>query len=139
MKTSKSTVVFFTVVLIAGFTACGGGKYGDAKKVIARSNKMVEGFLTKMEKAESGKEVAAALKAFTKDMKEIAPEMKKLQEKYPDMANSQSVPPELGEEGKKMMEVWSKMGSVMMKIQQYADDADVQAAQKEFQNVMKGF
>jgi len=139
MKTSKWMVILCAIIFIAGFIACGGGKYGDAKKIIAKSNKVVEDFIGKMDKAGNEKEVAAALKGFTKAMKEITPEMKKLQEKYPDLAKSQNIPPELGEEGKKMMEVWTKMASVMMKIQEYADDPEVQAAQEEFQNVMRGF
>jgi hypothetical protein len=139
MRTSKALIILCTLIFIVGFMACGGGKYGDAKKTIAKSNKIAEDFLGKMDKANNEKQVAAALKGFTKAMKEIVPEMKKMQEKYPDLAKSQNIPTELGEEGKKMMEVWSKMGAVMMKIQQYADDPEVQAAQEEFQNVMKGF
>ncbi|MBN1224665.1 MAG: hypothetical protein JXB23_15555 [Candidatus Aminicenantes bacterium] len=139
MRTSKWLIILCTLIFLVGFTACGGGKYGDAKKIVAKSNKVVEDFLGKLDKADNAKEVATALKGFAKAMKEIAPEMKKLQEKYPEMAKSQSIPPELGEEGKKMMEVWSKMGMVMMKIQKYADDPEVQAAQQEFENVMKGF
>jgi hypothetical protein len=48
------------------------------------------------------------------------------------------VPEELGEEGKKMMELWGKFGSVMMKIQQFADDPEVEKAQKRLQTVMSG-
>jgi hypothetical protein len=44
----------------------------------------------------------------------------------------------LGEEGTKMMELWGKFGAVMMKIQEYADDPEVQKAQEKLQNIMSG-
>lgn len=44
-------------------------------------------------------------------------------------------PPELGEEGEKMAELWMTFGSVMMKIQQYADHPEVQKAQEEMSDI----
>jgi hypothetical protein len=42
----------------------------------------------------------------------------------------------LGEEGKKMMELWGKFASGMTKIQPYADDPEVQKAQERVQALM---
>lgn len=126
------------VVFIFGTIACGGGKYADAKKVVAKSNKVLEGFLGKMDKVDNAKDVAAALTGFTSEMEKIVPELKKLEEKYPDLRGSQGVPEELGEEGKKMMELWGKFASVMMKIQEYGDDPEVQKAQEKLEDIMKG-
>jgi len=137
MKVTKWIVLLCAVVFIAGTMACGGGKYADAKKVMEKSNKVMEDFLGGMEKAENAKEVAAALTDFTKAMQKITSEMKKLEEKYPELSNRQSPPPELGEIGQKMIELWSKFPSVMMKIQQYSDDPEVQKAEEEFQNIFK--
>jgi hypothetical protein len=126
------------VALVFGMIACGGGKYGDAKKVISKSNKVLEGFLAKMDKADNPKTVAAAVTGFAAEMEKIVPEMRKLEEKYPELRGSQGVPAELGEEGKKMMELWGKFASVMMKIQQYAEDPEVQKAQEKLEGVMEG-
>ena len=138
MKTTKWTIVLIAVVFIIGTIACGGGKYADAKKVISKSNNALEDFLGKMDNADNAKDVTAALTGFTKEMEKIAPEMRKLEEKYPEFKESQSIPEELGEEGKKMMELWGKFGSVMMKIQQYSDDPEVQKAQEKLQEIMSG-
>ncbi|MGB3862395.1 MAG: hypothetical protein WA915_09940 [Candidatus Aminicenantaceae bacterium] len=138
MKTTKWMSVLCAVVFIFGTIACGGGKYADAKKVVAKSNKVLEGFLGKMDKVDNAKDVAAALTGFTSEMEKIVPELKKLEEKYPDLRGSQGVPEELGEEGKKMMELWGKFASVMMKIQEYGDDPEVQKAQEKFEDIMKG-
>ena len=138
MKTTKWMIVLCVVVFIFGAIACGGGKYADAKKAVAKSNKALEGFLGKMDKVDNAKDVAAALTGFTNEMEKIVPEMKKLEEKYPELKGSQSIPEELGEEGKKMMELWGKFASVMMKIQQYGDDPEVQKAQEKLEDIMKG-
>ncbi|MFC2164921.1 hypothetical protein ACFLT2_07995 [Acidobacteriota bacterium] len=138
MKTSKWMVVLCVVVFIFGTIACGGGKYADAKKAVAKSNKTVAGFLEKMDKADNAKDVATAVTGFASEMEKIVPEMRKLEEKFPELKSSQGVPEELGEEGKKMMELWGKFASVMMKIQQYADDPEVQKAQEKLESVMKG-
>ena len=138
MKISKWIIGLCVVVFIFGTIACGGGKYGDAKKAVSKSNKVLEGFLAKMDKADDAKTVAAAVTAFASEMEKIVPEMKKLEEKYPELKGAQGIPPELGEEGKKMMELWGKFASVMMKIQEYADDPEVQQAQEKLESVMQG-
>lgn len=136
MKISKVIVLLCLGALIMSAAACGGGgKYSDAKKVVAKSNKILEDFLNKMDTANDGDAVAAALRAFVKDMKAIAPEMQELQSRYPELADRQSIPPELGEEGEKMADLWMKFGSVMMKIQQYADHPEVQKAQEEMSGI----
>jgi len=136
MKISKVIVLLCLCAFFVSVVACGGGgKYSDAKKVIAKSNTILESFLSKMDKADDGDKVAAALTAFTKDMKAIAPAMKELESKYPELGNRQNVPPELGEEGEKMAQLWMKFGSVMMKIQQYSDHPEVQKAQEEMNSI----
>ena len=139
MKTKQWIIVLCVVVFAVGTIACGGGgKYADAKNVIAKSNKVLEGFLEKMDTVDNAKDVAAAINDFTDEMEKFVPEMKELEKKYPELGGGQSVPEELGEEGKKMMELWGKFGSIMMKIQQYADDPEVEKAQKRLQTVMSG-
>jgi hypothetical protein len=138
MKTTKWMIGLCVVLFVFGTIACGGGKYGDAKKTVSQSNKVLEGFLAKMDKADNAKAVASAVSGFAAEMEKIVPEMKKLEEKYPELRGSKGIPPELGEEGKKMMELWGKFASVMMKIQQYADDPEVQKAQEKLEGVMEG-
>jgi len=137
---SKLWIILLCVAVIAvGTIACGGGgKYADAKKIIAKSNVVVGGFLEKMDSVDNAKDAASAMNSFTDEMEKIVPEMRELEKKYPELGGGQSVPEELGEEGKKMMELWGKFSSVMMKIQQFADDPEVQKAQERLQTVMAG-
>ena len=129
------------VVFILGTMACGGGggggKYADAKAAVKKFNEATEKWMETMEKADSAKKVAAALRDYAQTMKNLRADMEKMEEKYPELAGMADPPPELAEEAKKMEELMGKMMSVMMKTAQYADDPDVQAAQKEFEEVMR--
>ncbi|MGD9344680.1 MAG: hypothetical protein PVH84_02380 [Candidatus Aminicenantes bacterium] len=138
MKTTQWILIMCIAVFIFGTIACGGGKYADAKKAVAESNKALEDFLGKMDTADNAKDIAAALTAFANEMEKIAPEMRKLEEKYPELKESQSIPEELGEVGNKMKELWGKFGTAMIKIQEYADDPEVKKAQEKLQGIMSG-
>jgi len=139
MKSKLWIILLCVVVVAVGITACGGGgKYADAKKVITKSNTVLADFLEKMNSVDNAKDAAAAMNSFTDEMEKIVPEMRELEKKYPELGGGQSVPEELGEEGKKMMELWGKFGSIMTKIQQFADDPEVDKAQKRLQTVMSG-
>ena len=138
MKTKKWMIALCVVAFAVGTMACGGDEYADAKKAISKSNKVLEGFFTEFDKADDAKSVAAALNGFVDNMKQVIPEIRELEKKYPELGGGQSVPEELGEEGKKMMELWGRFGSIMMKIQQFADDPEVKKAQERLQTVMSG-
>ena len=64
MNRTKWMIGLVVVMFLFGTIACGGGKYGDAKQAISKSNKALEGFLAKMDKADNAKTVAATA-AFT--------------------------------------------------------------------------
>ena len=137
----KWTTFLGLAVFVLGMMACGGGggggKYADVKSVINKFNDSTEKWIEAMEKADSAKAVAAALRDYAGKMKGMQAEMEKLEEKYPELQGMSDPPPELAEEAKKMEELMGKMMSVMMKAAQYADDPDVQAAQKEFEEAMR--
>ena len=136
MKVKKGMIFLCAAVFLAGTMACGGGKYADAKKTLAKSNKVMESFLEGMEKADSADQVAKILTAFNEEMKSIRDEMAKLEEKYPDLMGRQEVPPELGEIGQKTAELWMQFPNVFMKAQQYAENEQVQKALEELQNML---
>jgi hypothetical protein len=125
-------MVFFLIAI----SSCGGGKYSDVKPVIKKYTQETEKFVNAIEKAKSGKEVAAALKGYTKFMKEMKSKMEGLDKKYPELKDMANPPQELKAEVEKMGEVAMKLGSVMMKAMKYADDPEVKKAQEEFQKMM---
>ena len=141
MKIQKGMIFLGLAVFAIGMAACGGGetggKFSDAKSVLQKFNQNMEDWLEDMDKADSAQKVAAALNAFTSKMKDLRDEMKKIEEKYPELKGMSDPPEELKEEAKKMEELMTKMMSAMMKVSEYADDPEVQKAQKALDEVMK--
>jgi predicted transcriptional regulator len=128
------------VVFLFGLAACGGGgKYADAKKLMEKQVQLFEDFANALDKAGSADDVVAALNNFSDGMKEMVPQMKELQEKYPELkdAKDEAMPEELKPIMEKLQnEVMPKFMGAMMKIQQYASDPAVQEASQKFQQAM---
>lgn len=137
----KCAILLGLAVFVLGLMACGGGggggKYGDVKSLMNKFNDSTEKWLEAMDKADSAKKVAAALSDYAKTMKGMRADMEKMEEKYPELQGMENPPEELKEQAQKMEELMGKMMSVMMKAAQYADDPDVKAAQKEFEEAMR--
>ena len=124
-------------------TACGGGgKYADAKKVVEEMITVTNDFFNAVEAAEDAQAVAAAIDGYAESMKALAPKMKEMQEKYPELkdmkdedmpAELQGVMKGLEESMKKMM---SPESTIAKKMMQYATDPVVQEAQKRMMEAM---
>lgn len=141
MKIRRWMTFLSLAAFVFGMTACGGGggggKYADIKSVMTKFNENTEKWIEDMDKADSAQKVAAALRDFASHMKGLRSEMEKMEEKYPELKDMSDPPEVLKEEAQKMEELMMKIMTVMMKAAQYADDPEVQAAQKEFEEVMK--
>lgn len=77
------TFVFVAVCAVGTF-ACGGGKYKDAKKAIAKGNVALEGFLQKMDKVDIAKDASAAINTFADAMEIVVPEMREMEKNIPN-------------------------------------------------------
>jgi len=135
MKFSKFVVWFALIVFTAAFTSCGGGggKYADAKKSMGQFAEAWEKDVTALENADNAKDFAAGLKSLAKTMESFKGEMEKFEEKYPELKEMDSPPPEMAEEAAIIEALGERMSKIMMKMMQYGDDPDVQAAMEELQ------
>ena len=136
----KSHNIYILVSLIAPLillNGCGGGKYSDAKKVTNEYADAMDDFSTAINKSNSAGDVAKAMDSFTDKMAKIAPELKKIQEKYPELQGMTTPPKELEESKKRIEEVTQKYTSSMMKLAQYVNDPQVQKAQERMSQVMQ--
>ena len=137
MKASKTMVGLVVVLMIAGGVACGGGgKYASAKSLIGKQISIINSYVDAMEKAGNAQDVVAALNAYTADMKDLIPAMKKFQEQFPEMKDQKEPPAELKPEMDKMQEVMGRMMTASMKAAQYMQDPAVQEAQKKLGEAM---
>ncbi len=145
MKIRGWMTLLSLVVFIMGITACGGGgdtevrggKYSDIKSIMNKFNANTEKWIEAMDKADTAKKVAAALTDYANIMKGLRVEMTEMEEKYPELTNMSDPPEEFKEEAAKLEGLWAKIGSVMMKAVEFADDPAVQKAQAEFDEIMK--
>jgi hypothetical protein len=137
MKACKMMVWLAVVLLVGGAVACGGGgKYAAAKSLMDKQINIMSNYADAMEKAGNAQEVAAALTAYANDSKDLIPEMKKLQEQFPDLKNQSEPPADLKPEMEKMKEVAGRIMSASMKAAQYMADPVVQEAQKKLAESM---
>ena len=130
----------FTLVTIVVFLsmmfACGGGKYAEAKKVMEKFISITNDFVSDMEKADDADSTAAAINAYADEMADLSADMKKVQEKYPEIKDQENPPEELKELSAQMEEVMPKMMAAMMKLAKYAQEPAVMEAQKKLQQAM---
>jgi hypothetical protein len=138
-KIMKKTVLFLCIAVLAlGLTACkGGGKYSDVIKVMDKYVASMDKFAASLDGAKSADDVAAALDSLTAVTKELAPDMKALETKYPELKDQQQNPPEaLKPIMDKVMAASTKMMGAMSKVMQYAQDPKVVEAQKKYSEAM---
>ncbi|MCX6557814.1 MAG: hypothetical protein NTW95_10360 [Candidatus Aminicenantes bacterium] len=139
MKIGKRMVWLAAVLMIGGALACGGGgKYGAAKDLINKQITMMNNYADAMEKAGNAQDVAAALNAYAEASKDLAPDIQKVQEQFPEMKQQAEPPAELKAEMDKLKEVMGRIMSASMKAAQYMSDPVVQEAQKKLGEAMAG-
>jgi hypothetical protein len=99
---------------------------------------MMNDYADAMEKAETGADAAAAINAYAAATAELAPEMKKFAEQFPEIMNPGAPPAELKPEMEKMQQVTGRIISASMKAARYMMDPAVQEAQKKLGEAMSG-
>lgn len=135
MRSCTIPAMLAAALLLLLFSAC-GGKYDDA---VATNNKFVdaiETYVSDMETAEDADAVADALNDFAARVEKIAPEMKKIADKYPELKDPEQIPESLKESQAEAEAVSMKMAGQMMKTMTYMGDEDVKAAQLRLQKAM---
>ncbi len=128
----KSLAIGITLLAVLAFS-CGGGKYGDVKKLMNEMIGVMDSYSTSIAAAQNADDVVKAMEAFGGAMIKMQPEMEKLNAKYPEMKDKKDeVPEELKETFKKLEASTQKMveasGPVMVK---YMQDPKVMEAAKK--------
>jgi hypothetical protein len=99
----------------------------------------MDAYLGGMEKAGSADDVVKVIDKFSTDMQAIAPRLKALGEKYPELKGMKGdkLPPELKQFEKKFEEMAPKMMGVIGKMMQYMNDPKVTEANQRLQKAMQ--
>ncbi len=136
MITKPLMVLLILSLLICFCYAC-GGKYDDAVQVNEDFIEIMEEYGTDIENAKNAEEIIVAMDKFAEGVDKLAPRMKAIKEKYPDLGTKQDLPEELKASQKEMAKVGTKMTRSFMKIAEYMTNPDVLAAQMRIGQVMQ--
>ena len=126
-------LLFFCLVVY------GGGVYSEFKLLMDKVVLSLEKLTIGLEQADDADDVVAALDGYTSDILPLAPKMKELIKKYPELKelkDKNTYPEEL----RPVMEKIEKLGERIMvgfvKVQQYTNDPKVKAAQMRWLKAM---
>ena len=128
----KMTLILFLSLFTMSFLIIGcGGKYSDVNKMNEEYIALMENYIADLDKADNANDAAKAMNRFADGMENLWPRMQKLSEKYPELKDNKSNPPEeLKETQERTEQVGRKMVGSMMKTMPYVMDPEVQKAQQ---------
>ncbi len=131
----------FAVVTIGFFIMIGcsqGNKYSDVEKLMEKQIDAQESLIKSLENSSNAEDAAKALTEFTSDMEKLKPEMKKIDEKYGDVEDPESMPKELKVLMKKQMENSQKISQHMLKaMKEYSSEPIFQEATQKMKEMMQ--
>ncbi|MCK5165216.1 MAG: hypothetical protein KAQ72_15935 [Desulfobacula sp.] len=134
-KINKLIVV---LIVFMGFVwGCGQGKYDDVVKVNDEYISVLQDYIDRLNKAQTGKDVAKAMNKYTDAFKKLAPKMKKINEKYPELMNAKDLPEKVKQSQAKATQIGLDFASSFMKTMKYITDPGVAQAQKRMGEVMQ--
>lgn len=113
-----------------------GDKYEEAREVFEQYLPAMEKYLDAVDKCSGPKELTIAINAFADSMEAIAPRMKKLEEKYPELKNEQTAPLEYADLEKKSEALGQRFGQSFSRIAPFMDDPEVQKANERLAGIM---
>jgi len=126
------------LILVLISVSCGKkDKYDMARDVIGKQVAILEDYIAEMEKADNAQAVAKAINAYSVAQSKLGPAIKEVQEKFPEMNQSDEPPAELKAEMDKFQLVMKRMIEMSMKASQFMSDPEVMAAQQNLQKAME--
>ena len=117
--------------------ACGGGEYSDVIEVNNQFADATKEYINAMGKANNASSAAAVTNKFATKVEKIAPQMKRIVDKYPELKDCNNIPDELKKVRERSDNLGGEMAEVMMKTGlTYRDDPEVIKAQQRLQKSM---
>lgn len=136
MRNRTMMLLCCCALLVFAF-AC-GGKYDDAVDVQEDFIDLAADYVDEMDAADSAEKVAAAMNNYAEGMTELAPRIREINEKYPELRDPETVPEKLKTTTEEQKELMRDVSSSFMKAMPYMQNPEVQAAQKRIAQAMQG-
>ncbi len=132
----KRALVLVLIGIIVVMMGCTGKKYGDVVEVNTQFIVAMEDYIDATGKATSAKDVAKAINLYADRIEKLAPQIKEMRGKYPELNDTASVPEELKDIERKSEELEKKVVGSYMNMMQYMMSSEVQGAMQRLQNAM---
>lgn len=124
----KSYVVLSSIMFIfLLLTGCGSDGSKEAGSIMKKQANVTEDYVNGLLKAENADQVVKVIEKYTDGMKELIPDIKDFQKKYPEFQQGKA-PAGMEKEMKRLEEISGKMQEAMMKTASYMRDPKVQQA-----------
>lgn len=136
MNVKRAFVLALAGVIAIMMGCTGGSKYSDLVEVNTQFVGAMENYAEATGKAESAKDVANAINTFAEKVEQLAPKIKKVRDKYPELDTSGEMPEELKAIQKKAEGLQQQMTASYMNMMKYMSDPEVQNAHKRLSNAM---
>lgn len=137
----KMRDVMGVMILSAVMVGCADGSgSSDMRAVYEKNIQIMDEFSAAMDKATNADEVVAALNRYTREIEALAPQIKALREKHPElvaMDEEGTVPEELKDLEDAFADMGMKMMRAMVKIMQYHEDSAVVEAHERMMTTLQ--
>lgn len=114
-----------------------GEKYGDAIDVREDFINLMSRYIDDIDRAENAKAVASAMNSYAEGVEALAPEIRKINKKYPELRDPANQPEKFKKATKEQEDVMSQFGATFMKTMPYMKDPDVRQAQERMTKAMQ--
>lgn len=131
----KSLSVVLVALLSAAILSC-GGKYDEVDRTLSDYADAMEDYVTQMDKADNADAVVKAMNDYTRKMTSLAPRLKEMNEKFPELASGKDFPEELEKLSQRMEDLSQKVQTTMMKTMKFMMDPEVQKAMTDQAHAM---
>jgi predicted nucleic acid-binding Zn-ribbon protein len=115
-------------MLLAAVLCLAGDKYEEARQLFEEYVPALETYLDAVEKAESAPVCARAINTLADQAEELAPKLRELNRRYPELQHEQTVPPRYGELEKKADALRQRFGLSFLRIARFMEDPAVAKA-----------
>lgn len=113
-------------------------KYRDAKRILLQLIKLYEDFIFKIESTEEPAVMAGTVNNFSSELDKLLPEMKRINNKYPELAKFKLSPPaELINESAMLEVLEPRLRDAFFKIQMFGSDANVKKATDDLHKILQ--
>ena len=118
------TALLLTLFIAAG---CGSDGSSEAKSIMKKQASITENYVNDLKKAANADDMVKAINAYTQGMKELIPDLKEFQKKFPEYRHGK-VPEGMEADAKRLEEISAQIPDALMKTASYMLDPKVQQA-----------